>query len=87
MTVQGVRGEQLLSHGERFAPEPGLFARLVAPGFSKIIDRVDAGLERGTMIAHLPDGTIRQMRVNSVTQTVQVFSKPKARPNSTVSAV
>ncbi len=61
MTVQGVRGEQLLSHGERFAPEPGLFARLVAPGFSKIIDRVDAGLERGTMIAHLPDGTTRQL--------------------------
>jgi len=61
MTVQGVRGEQLLSGGERFAPEPGLFAKLIAPGFAKIVDRVDAGLERGTMIAHLPDGTTRML--------------------------
>ncbi len=61
MRAEGVRGERLLSGGERFAPEPGFFARLIAPGFSKIIDRVDAGLERGTMIAHLPDGTTRTL--------------------------
>ena len=59
MTVQGVRGEQLLSGGERFAPKPGFFAKLIAPGFSKMADRVDAGLQRGIMIAHLPDGTTR----------------------------
>ncbi|MEM8724261.1 MAG: cyclopropane-fatty-acyl-phospholipid synthase family protein [Pseudomonadota bacterium] len=61
MTAQGVRGEQLLSGGERFGPEPGFFARLIAPGFGKILDRIDAGLERGSLIGHLPDGTTRML--------------------------
>ncbi|MEM7664315.1 MAG: cyclopropane-fatty-acyl-phospholipid synthase family protein [Pseudomonadota bacterium] len=61
MTAQGVRGEQLLSGGARFAPEPGFIARLIAPGFAKVIDRIDAGLERGSLVAHLPDGTTRML--------------------------
>ncbi len=61
MTVQGVRGERLLSSGERFAVSPGLLSRLIAPGFRKVVDRVDAGLERGSMLAHLPDGSTRML--------------------------
>ncbi|WP_299192880.1 cyclopropane-fatty-acyl-phospholipid synthase family protein [uncultured Erythrobacter sp.] len=61
MNAQGLRGEHLLSSGERFAARPGIFARLVAPGFSKIIEQVDAGLESGSLIAHLPDGTTRML--------------------------
>ncbi len=60
MATQGFnRGGQLLSGGDRFARKPGLLARLVSPGFRKNLDRVDAGLERGSLLAHLPDGTSR----------------------------
>lgn len=55
----GLRGEALVSGGNRFAGNPGLFARLVAPGFNAVINAVDRGLERGSMRAHLPDGTTR----------------------------
>ncbi|MDJ0643694.1 MAG: cyclopropane-fatty-acyl-phospholipid synthase family protein [Erythrobacter sp.] len=56
-----MRGERLLSGGGRFAPTPGFFARLIAPGFAKILDRIDAGLERGSLVGHLPDGTTRML--------------------------
>lgn len=56
-----MRGEPLLSGGARFAPQPGFFSRLFAPGFGKVLDRVDAGLERGSITAHLPDGTTRRL--------------------------
>lgn len=59
MTSQGIRGGELLSAGARFAPAPGLLARLMAPGFAKILAQVDAGIERGSITAHLPDGTMR----------------------------
>ncbi len=49
----------LLSGGDRFARRPGFFSRLVAPGFRAIVNAVDAGLERGSMLAHLPDGSTR----------------------------
>ncbi|ANU07833.1 Cyclopropane-fatty-acyl-phospholipid synthase [Paraurantiacibacter namhicola] len=42
--------------GARFAA-PGIFARLAAPGFEKILDAIDRGLERGTIHGTLPDGT------------------------------
>ena len=56
---QDLRGESLLDAGARFASQPGLFSRLIAPGFRKVLDRVDAGLERGSLLGHLPDGTTR----------------------------
>lgn len=59
MTSQGIRGGELLSAGARFAPAPGFLARLMAPGFAKILSQVDAGIERGSITAHLPDGTTR----------------------------
>jgi cyclopropane-fatty-acyl-phospholipid synthase len=55
------RGEQLLEGGARFASSPGFFARIFAPGFQKLLDQIDAGLERGSMLGLLPDGTTRML--------------------------
>ncbi|MEL6541090.1 MAG: cyclopropane-fatty-acyl-phospholipid synthase family protein [Pseudomonadota bacterium] len=55
----GPRGGDLLSGGDRFASAPGFFSKLFAPGFGAIVNAVDAGIERGSMLAHLPDGTTR----------------------------
>ena len=62
MTVQSVtgretRGSKLLDSGERFAADPGLFTRAFSPGFRTMVKRVDRGLARGSLLAHLPDGT------------------------------
>ncbi|MEP5938849.1 MAG: cyclopropane-fatty-acyl-phospholipid synthase family protein [Erythrobacter sp.] len=57
------RGEQLFEGGAKFAGSPGFlarnFARYFAPGFQKLLDRLDAGLERGSILGHLPDGSTR----------------------------
>ncbi|MEO9462862.1 MAG: cyclopropane-fatty-acyl-phospholipid synthase family protein [Marinomonas sp.] len=57
------RGEDLLRGGERFGSKPGLFAstlaRVFEPGFQKLLDRLDAGLESGSILGHLPDGSTR----------------------------
>ncbi len=55
------RGSVLLEAGRRFGSEPGLFARLLAPGFHKLLDRIDHGLERGAILGHLPDGSVRRL--------------------------
>ncbi|MEW4447819.1 cyclopropane-fatty-acyl-phospholipid synthase family protein [Qipengyuania sp. JC766] len=55
------RGSGLIRSGNRFAGSPGLLARLIAPGFHKVLDRIDAGLLRGTLTGHLPDGTKRRL--------------------------
>jgi cyclopropane-fatty-acyl-phospholipid synthase len=55
------RGSVLLEAGRRFGSEPGLFARLLAPGFHKLLDRIDRGLETGSIAARLPDGTSRTL--------------------------
>ena len=59
MTAQGIRGEHLLRSGARFSSPPGFFARLTAPGFATIIDRIDRGIVAGSVRALLPDGTTR----------------------------
>jgi len=55
------RGSALLEGGRRFGSEPGVLARLLAPGFRKVLDRIDEGLERGAILGHLPDGTVRRL--------------------------
>ena len=55
--VTTVRGRPLLDGAQRFAREPGLVARLIAPGFSRILDRIDAALTSGTIHGRLPGGT------------------------------
>jgi cyclopropane-fatty-acyl-phospholipid synthase len=36
-------------------------ARLLAPGFHKLLDRIDRGLESGAIFCHLPDETVRRL--------------------------
>ncbi len=50
------RGRHLLTADRRFATGAGLFARMLAPGFRRLIDRIDAGLGQGAIDATLPDG-------------------------------
>ena len=59
MNREAVRGGSLLARGRRFGVTPGVFARLFAGGFHKILDRIDAGLETGSIHARLPDGSTR----------------------------
>lgn len=53
------RGRHLLDPRKRFGTGGGLFSRLTAPGFHRILDRIDAGLDHGTFEGKLPDGTTR----------------------------
>lgn len=60
MRAQGIeRGTPLLKASARFARTPGMLARAIAPGFHKVLDRIDAGLASGSITGHLPDGTTR----------------------------
>jgi cyclopropane-fatty-acyl-phospholipid synthase len=59
MNGEAARGGVLLAGGRRFGTSPGFFARLYAGGFHKVLDRIDAGLERGSIHARLPDGSTR----------------------------
>lgn len=61
MTAQGSRGERLLNASRRFGAAPSIASRVLAPGFAALVDRVDQGLARGTMVARLPDGTTRAL--------------------------
>jgi cyclopropane-fatty-acyl-phospholipid synthase len=53
------RGEQLVSGGWRFGMGPRWLARALAGGTARLIARIDAGLERGTIHGTLPDGSQR----------------------------
>jgi cyclopropane-fatty-acyl-phospholipid synthase len=59
MNREAVRGGSLLAGGRRFGVTPGLAARLFTGGFHKILDRIDAGLEHGSIHLRLPDGSTR----------------------------
>ncbi|MEZ5682275.1 MAG: cyclopropane-fatty-acyl-phospholipid synthase family protein [Erythrobacter sp.] len=54
-----MRGKDLVEGSRRFARKPGVFARMVAPGFEKILGKIDAALTSGTIHGTLPDGTPR----------------------------
>ena len=56
-----VRGRELIEGGRRFARRPGLFARMAAPGFAKVLDRIDHALETGALHAVLPNGDRRTL--------------------------
>jgi cyclopropane-fatty-acyl-phospholipid synthase len=55
------RGKHLVAADRGFATGGGLFARLFAGGFHKLIDQVDAGLAEGRLDATLPDGSFRAL--------------------------
>ena len=59
MTRAGAGGGALLRSGARFGARPGRLARILAPGFHKLLDRIDSGLASGAIHAVLPDGTRR----------------------------
>ena len=53
------RGAHLLDARKRFGTGGGFLSRIAAPGFHRILDRIDAGMNHGTFEAQLPDGTTR----------------------------
>jgi len=55
------RGTELLAAGRRFGQRPGVVARLFAPGFHRILDHIDAGLQSGAIYVSLPDGRTRRL--------------------------
>ena len=60
MRAEGLgRGSSLITSGARFERSPGGLARAIAPGFHKVLDRIDAGLEIGSIRGRLPDGSTR----------------------------
>ncbi len=61
MDMRAKRGERLLAEGRRFAVTPGFGAWLIAPLFARLLDRIDARLERGGIIGHLPNGALRRL--------------------------
>ena len=61
MNGAGLRGDDLLRAGRRFGARPGMLARAFAPGFHKMLDRINRGLETGAIHAWLPDDTRRTL--------------------------
>lgn len=55
------RTHDLIAGSQRFARRPGWFARLVAPGFERILGRIDSALTSGTIYGVLPDGSRRTL--------------------------
>jgi cyclopropane-fatty-acyl-phospholipid synthase len=56
---QQPRGRHLVAADRRFATGGGLFAHLLSGSFSRILGRIDRGLEQGAIEAILPDGSRR----------------------------
>ncbi len=57
----GSRGEHLVKADRGFAVGGGLFARLAAPAFAKLLDQLHARLARGGLEVTLPDGSVRML--------------------------
>lgn len=56
--VTTMRGRELMLGARRFAREPGLLARLLAPGLEKVLARIDRALVSGTIHGTLPNGSV-----------------------------
>ncbi|HYW17609.1 MAG TPA: cyclopropane-fatty-acyl-phospholipid synthase family protein [Allosphingosinicella sp.] len=56
---QQSRGRHLVAADRRFATGGGKLAHLLSGSFSRILGRIDRGLERGAIEATLPDGSKR----------------------------
>lgn len=56
-----LRGRHLVTADRGFATGAGVWSRLLAPGFARILDHIDAGLEQGAIEATLPDGRVRTL--------------------------
>ncbi len=61
MNVQAPRGTELVGGGRGIGLGPQWLAHLWSGGINRILDRIDAGLERGAIETVLPDGTTRRL--------------------------
>lgn len=52
-----IRGRELIAGARRFARSTGLLARALAPGFEKVLARIDRALISGTIHGILPSGS------------------------------
>ena len=55
------RGAQLVTQGQWIGTGPQWLSRVFSGGFHRILDRLERGLESGSITATLPDGTIRML--------------------------
>lgn len=53
------RGQHLVRADRRFATGSSWLARILSPGFQRLLDTIDSGLEEGAIEATLPDGSFR----------------------------
>jgi len=53
------RGEQLLAGARRVGAGPDWLARVFSGGFARLLDKVDRGLDAGSLLVHLPGGQSR----------------------------
>ena len=59
MNVQAPRGTELVGGGRRIGLGPRWLAHVWSGGINRVLDRIDAGLERGSIEGVLPDGSVR----------------------------
>ena len=55
------RGAQLVTQGQWIGTGPQWLSRIFSGGFHRILDRLERGLECGSITATLPDGTTRML--------------------------
>src|SRR3546814_17449901 len=55
------RGRHLLTADRRFSTGGGLVSRIVGRGAARLLDRIDSGLEQGSIRLRLPDGSERTL--------------------------
>ena len=59
MNVQAPRGTELVGGGRRIGLGPRWLAHVWSGGINRVLDRIDAGLQRGSIEGVLPDGSVR----------------------------
>ncbi|EIZ81341.1 cyclopropane-fatty-acyl-phospholipid synthase [Novosphingobium sp. Rr 2-17] len=61
MNAHTGRGGNLVEGGRAIGVGPAWLARLWSGGVARVLDRIDAGLARGSILATLPDGSTRML--------------------------
>lgn len=66
------RAGHFLGARGRFGAGRGLLSRVFAPAFHRLLDRIDAGLDHGTIEGKLPDGTTRVLGARGKGPTARI---------------